>query len=254
MYYKYHSATNKDFMKIVDKKQILILGDSHAREYFGSTNLKGKLKPKDLRMNHVQADYHFDVHCVSGATAQGAVNPSSKTQALSIFKKTLSIINPDNYSHIAIMLGEVDCGFVIWYRSEKYSIPVEDQLKLTTKNLFDFLDQEVVPLFSPNKIILIGSVLPTIKDNQNWGEIAHLRGSIKATQLERTNLTLRYNDILKQKSSTLGSNYIDITRDTLNKNTHLIDDNYLNSNKNDHHLSFEKTWKFWIKNLNKTLQ
>lgn len=234
-------------------KKILILGDSHARVYFGSTNLRGNLKPEDYRMNCVQSDYHFDVHFVSGATAQGAVNPGSKTQALSIFKKTLSTINPDDYDYIAIMLGEVDCGFVIWYRSEKYSISVDDQLNLTTKNLFDFLDQEVAPLFPPNKIILLGSVLPTIKDNQNWGKIAHLRSSIKATQLERTNLTLRYNDILKQQSSILGFNYIDITGDTLNKNTHLIDDNYLNSNKNDHHLSFKKIWKFWINKL-KTIE
>ena len=235
-------------------KKILVIGDSHARVYFGSRDTKGRLKSKDRNMNSVQSDFHFDVYYVSGATAQGAVNPKSKTKALSTFKKRLNKINPNDYDYIAIMLGEVDCGFVIWYRSEKYSISVDDQLKLTTKNLFEFIDKEVVTRFEPSKIILFGSVLPTIKDNQKYGEIASIRSSVKATQHERTNLTLRYNKILKETSDKHNYTYIDITHETINKNTELIDDNYLNDDKNDHHLSFKKIWKFWINKLKVTLK
>ena len=73
-------------------------------------------------------------------------------------------------------------------------------------------------------------------------------------QHERTNLTLIYNDTLKETSDKLGYNYIDITEDTINEDTQLIDDDYLNEDKNNHHLSFEKIWKFWINNLKGTLR
>jgi hypothetical protein len=236
------------------RKKILVIGDSHARDYFSSSGIKGKLKSKDQDMNFVQSDFHFDVYYVSGATAQGAVNPKSKTKALSIFKKRLNKINPNDYDYIAIMLGEVDCGFVIWYRSEKYSISVEEQLNLSVNNLFEFIRNEVLLKFKPKQVIVMGSVLPTIRDGQNYGKIARLRSSVKATQLERTNLTLIYNDTLKETSDKLGYNYIDITEDTINEDTQLIDDDYLNEDKNNHHLSFEKIWKFWINNLKGTLR
>ena len=235
-------------------KKILVIGDSHARDYFSSTCIKGKLKSKDQDMNFVQSDFHFDVYYVSGATAQGAVNPTSKTKALSKFRERLNKINSNDYDYIAIMLGEVDCGFVIWYRSEKYSISVEKQLNLSVNNLFEFIQDEVLLKFKPKQVIVMGSVLPTIKDDQNHGEIAHLRSSIKATQLERTNLTLIYNDTLKETSDKFGYNYIDITEDTINEDTHLIDDDYLNEDKNNHHLSFKKIWKLWINNLKETLR
>jgi hypothetical protein len=57
----------------------------------------------------------FDVCIVGGATAQGAVNPNSKTDALAIFQKKIKYTNADN---ILIMLGEVDCGYLIWVRSK----------------------------------------------------------------------------------------------------------------------------------------
>ena len=224
-------------------KKILVIGDSHARCYF-----------KDKKMGNVQSDFHFDVYYVSGATAQGAVNPTSKTNALSKFREILNKINSNDYDYVAIMLGEVDCGFVIWYRAEKYSISVDEQLNLSVNNLFKFIHDEVLLKFKPKQVIVMGSVLPTIKDDQDWGEVCHLRGSIKATQLERTNLTLKYNDILKKTSDKHNYTYIDITRETINENTELIDDDYLNNNKNNHHLSFEKIWKFWINNLKETLR
>lgn len=235
-------------------KKILVIGDSHARDYFSSTDINGKLKSKDQDMNFVQSDFHFDVYYVSGATAQGAVNPKSKTKALSIFKKRLNKINPNDYDYIAIMLGEVDCGFVIWYRSEKYSISVEEQLNLSVNNMFEFIQNEVLLKFKPKQVIVMGSVLPTIRDGQNYGKIAHLRSSVKATQLERTNLTLKYNEMLKKRSDNNNYTYIDITRETLNENTELIDDYYLNEDKNNHHLSFKKIWKFWINNLKEVLR
>lgn len=224
-------------------KKILVIGDSHTKCYF-----------KNKEMRNVQSDFHFDVHYVSGATAQGAVNPTSKTKALSIFKKRLNKINTNNYDYIAIMLGEVDCGFVIWYRSEKYSISVEEQLNLSVNNLFEFIRNEVLLKFKPKQVIVMGSVLPTIKDDQDWGEVCHLRSSVKATQLKRTELTFRYNSMLEKLSNEYEYNYVDITNETLDKNTNLVGDEFLHEDKGNHHLSFKKIWKFWINNLKEVLR
>lgn len=233
-----------------EKIKILVLGDSHARSYFSCrSRRRRRWKTPDMCMNGVQSHFRFRVKYVSGATAQGAVNPSSKTKALSVFRGGLSKINSDEYDYIAIMLGEVDCGFVIWYRAEKYSISIDEQLNLSVNNLFDFIHDEVLSKFEPNQVIVMGSVLPTIKDDQDWGEVCHLRRSIKATQLERTELTFRYNSMLEELSDAHGYNYIDITDETLDKNTNLVGDEFLNENKLDHHLSFKKIWKFWISKL-----
>lgn len=102
--------------------KILCCGDSHTGvfEY----------------CNKMQTKYKFDVCCVGGATAQGAVNPNSKTDALNIFKKKITKSKTDK---ILIMLGEVDCGFVIWVRSKKYNISVDEQINTCVENLFIFI-------------------------------------------------------------------------------------------------------------------
>ena len=57
----------------------------------------------------------FISHCiVTGSSAQGVVNPNSKTNALPIFRDILSK-NAESHTHCMTMLGEVDCGHVIWY-------------------------------------------------------------------------------------------------------------------------------------------
>lgn len=232
------------------KKHILVLGDSHSNMFFSSTKLAtGDQKQPDRIINALQPDFRFDTVVCPGATALGAVNPRSKTNALKIFQHKLNKINPKHYDYVAIMLGEVDCGYVIWYRSRKYSIPIDEQLNMSTSNLFNFIDTEITTRFKPHQVIVIGSVLPTIRDKQDWGEVACARASVKATQLERTNLTLRYNCILKKESCKLGYNYIDITDETIDKHTGIIGDKYINSNKFDHHLPFKKTWKFFYTKL-----
>lgn len=64
------------------------------------------------------------------------------------------------------MLGEVDCGFVIWVRSKRYNISIDDQINNSVNNLFTFVDNIIATEKYTNKdIIICGSILPTIKDN-----------------------------------------------------------------------------------------
>ena len=88
-------------MVISNSNKILLLGDSHAHVF--------KL------VDNAAPDFSIS-HCiVTGSSAQVAVNPHSKTNALPIFRDVL-LKNAESHTHCMTMLGEVDCGFVIWYR------------------------------------------------------------------------------------------------------------------------------------------
>jgi hypothetical protein len=219
--------------------KILVLGDSHS-EIFSYCNKK-------------QQNIHFEVVIVGGATAQGSVNPNSTTNALSIFKERLSNIKHDDFNYIIINLGEVDCGFVIWYRKNKYNIGIEDQLKITTDNLFNFVKLEIIPRFESCKVIINGSVLPTIKDNTDKKFLNGARSEITASQVDRTALTIRYNNILKNYSSMNGYNYMDITNYILDSETRVVKAKFLNKNIFDHHLDNENTYHLWLSELYKVM-
>lgn len=219
--------------------QILVLGDSHS-EIFNYCNSK-------------QKNIFFKVIVVPGATAQGSVNPNSGTNALNIYKEKLNNININDFKYIIINLGEVDCGFVIWYRKDKYNISIESQLEITTNNLFKFINLEIVNKFEPSKIIINGSVLPTIKDNTNKNYLSGARSNVNASQLDRTILTIKYNDILKNHCLLNGYNYMDITNYILDNETKVVNEKFLNKNIYDHHLDNENTCMLWLNELYKII-
>jgi hypothetical protein len=220
--------------------KILVLGDSHSN-IFNYCNIK-------------QKNIIFDVVLVPGATAQGSDNPNSKTDALNIFENKLNNIEVKDYKYIIINLGEVDCGFLIWYRKNKLNISIEEQLKLTTDNLFNFVKSKVLSRFNTSQIIINGSILPTIKDSTDKNFLSGARSEINVSQLDRTILTFRYNDILKEKCAEEGYIYMDINNYILDKKTKIINVIYLNENKYDHHLNNQKTYKLWLNELDKKIK
>ena len=85
-------------------EEILVIGDSHVDIF----------KHKDLRRQFNKL--FFNVCSVGGATVSGLVNPNSTTQALPRFRKA---IKSSKAKTTIVNLGEVDTGFVIWYRAQK---------------------------------------------------------------------------------------------------------------------------------------
>ena len=219
-------------------KHIIVCGDSHVGVF--------------RFMNNKQKKYQFDVCHVGGATAQGMVNPNSKTNALSIFINKIK--KSKKADKIIIMLGEVDCGFVIWVRSKRYNISVDKQIENSTENLFKFIEK-IINNFSYRKedIIVAGSVLPTIKDSINKKYLNGARSEVDVSQKIRTAKTLKYNEILKTYCKKNGHHYIDITKETLDTNNNTIKNNFINNNKNNHHLNNEKTYILWLNKLRSIL-
>lgn len=222
-----------------NNEKYLVLGDSHS-EVFSYCNLK-------------QSDKFFDVCIVGGATAQGSINPNSKTNALQIFENKINSAN-EKYKKVIIMLGEVDCGYLIWVRSKTHGISVDEQINTSVTNLFDFIKNKLIfNGYTNHQIIVLGSILPTIKDNSDKRFLKGDRSKVTASQKERTLKTLYYNMLLKDNCIKNEYNYLDITHEILEKNNdkeYVICEKYLNDDKYNHHLNNETTYNLWMNKVN----
>ena len=225
-------------MTTCNANKILLLGDSHAHVFRVADNAA-----PDLSISHC---------IVTGASAQGAVNPHSKTNALPIFRDVLSKYSK-LHTHCMIMLGEVDCGYVIWYRKKKYDDSIKSQLERSLKNYFQFLKQEVEKYFPPEHILVCCVVPPTIQDNTDKRFLKGARTEVAATQLERAKLTEIYNHCLSKICKTRGYKFVNPYEHLINQGTRLPKKDILNTNPFDHHLDPSKTFEYWLASLRGSL-
>ena len=180
-------------------------------------------------------NHFFTIVCVGGATVSGLLNPNSKTQALPIFTDS---IKKSTARITVILLGEVDTGFVIWYRSEKYKMEIETALNNAIANYQNLLKTISVK----SRVICISAPLPTIRDGQSWGEIANERRSIHATQRQRTELTIQFNNEMKKFCKRNEYSYLSFDEESLGEDG-LVREFLINSDPNDHHYEKENYGK-----------
>lgn len=168
----------------------------------------------------------------------GLANPHSKTKAMPIFMDYLDTIDTKDY--VVFCLGEVDCGFVIWYRAEKHITTVQEQFNESLNNYFGLLGKYLEKILSDH-LVLCSVPLPTIPDNKKvTSEVANKRLGIKASILDRTRLTIKYNEKLREFCKQYGLQYLDLQSLTLDEKTGVVSDEYLNQNSSDHHLDSKK--------------
>ncbi len=213
--------------------RILVLGDSHSTVFKGATS---------------DRSIAFTNFMVTGASAQGSVNPHSKTNALQVFKQALEQYAVGHHACM-VMLGEVDCGFVIWYRAKKYSVSVSSQLDRALRNYEQFLLEVVEQKFRPSEILICCVVPPVIKDSTDSRFLKGERASISTSQLERTKLTVKFNERIREMCNRRNYKFIDIYGLLVDKSTELVDDRFLSDNPYNHHLDETKTRNLWHKEL-----
>lgn len=197
------------------KSEILVLGDSHADIFNHPICIN--LFPNSF----------FMVVSVPGATISGLQNPNSVTQALPIFEGHLKTSSAKT---LLCLLGEVDVGFLIWYQAERYGFSVKEMTRLALDKYQSFL----LNLKSYGKVICVSTPLPTISDHNDWGEVSNKRKEVRATQRERTDLTLSFNFEMQAYCAANNIIYIACDEDLLASN-HLLRSDFLNSNPLDHH-------------------
>lgn len=197
-------------------EEVLVLGDSHAA-IFGHVAVRVRLWR-----------YRLNVISVGGATASGLENPNSKTQAFQKFNQALATTRAQK---VIVMLGEVDTGFVIWYRAARYGVPVAEALTKTLATYEQFLRALKSRGLTP---ICVSTPLPTIGDGKSWGEVANARSSVTATQHERTELTLTFNRRMAQFCLAEGIAHLNLDALSLGSDG-LVKAELLNKNASDHH-------------------
>lgn len=203
---------------------VLFFGDSHATFYI------------KLGANKIQNDVKFDVCSVRGASAQGVVNPNSKTNALSVYRNRIKKYkNNNDNDYFAIMLGEVDCGFVVWYRAKKYNQTIHEQIKLAVDNLEEFLKNNVEKLFSEDKIVVVGATLPTIKDNTDKKFLKGARSDVDTSLRDRIDCTFEYNKQLSVMAKNNNYLYFDISDETFDQKNYCVFPQFLNKDPYNHH-------------------
>jgi O-antigen/teichoic acid export membrane protein len=194
---------------------VLVLGDSHALVFLHPALwLRFPLKL-------------FEVCSVGGATASGLENPNSKTQSYAIFAQALQ--RHKGCRRIIITLGEVDTGFVIWYRAQKYGSPVRKMFSEAVARYARFLEHSR----NFGDVVVISAPLPTIRDGQQ-GTVANLRKEVKATQRERTELALEFNSTMERFCRENRICYVALDRDSLGTDG-LVAKRLLSKDSRDHH-------------------
>lgn len=201
----------------VAKCEVLVLGDSHVDVF------------KHACMQANFPDHFFNVVSVPGATVSGLENPNSATQAWPIFVASLKASQAPT---VIVMLGEVDVGFVIWFRAEKYGVPVQD---LAQGALFRY-QAFLAELQQRFRVIWISAPLPTIHDGNDWGDVANKRKEVKATQAQRTQLTRQFNAAMQRYCQGRNIDSVMLDPDSLGADGRVRPE-LLNDNPLDHHYS-----------------
>jgi hypothetical protein len=208
---------------------LLALGDSH---------LFALRLAADLGLLNT-GENHFCI--VPGATAVGLRNPNSATNALTIFREFAA--SHSRSCRVIVQLGEVDCGFVVWWRLQKYGETVERQIEESLAAYRGFLLELRAMGFE--RICLSGASLPTIRNGVDFGEVANLRREIEVSLVERTRLTRRYNEKLASLAAELSFYYFDISDGIMNDAKGVVADYFRSPDPRDHHLDKSKVAGLW---------
>jgi hypothetical protein len=218
-------------------RKILGLCDSHGGvlEY---------IHDHDLLRPHL-----INCEIVGGATAYGLGNDESITQAFRKF--TRAVARFADYDTMVIMLGEVDCCVAMWNRAERRQEPVFEQIAPALRGIQRLVDWLRVQ--GKRDIVILGSILPTVADAERALQLDAMRQAIRASQRQRTELVLAFNEQLRQLAQRNELPYIDVTAATLNRDTGLVDSTFLVDGTVDHHLSQDKSAPLWAARLRAVL-
>jgi hypothetical protein len=218
-------------------RRILVLGDSHCGVF-------------EYGFDHGLLDPHWlNCEIVGGATAYGLNNDQSATGAWQ--KYVAALKRYPRFDFVVIVLGECDCSYALWKKAEKLQVLPSVLIEHSMQGI-----RRLVALVKNRRqvrnIILVGSILPTIEDAMAKAQAIVVRREVAATQQERTRLVLDYNLALSQLAREMGVGYFDLTAQTIDQQTGLLDRRF-SAAPDDHHVSHPATGLLWATALRQRL-
>jgi hypothetical protein len=197
------------------------IGDSHARIF------------RYIARSRLLPEVRIQCLFVRGATALGLVNPRSKTNAVVMFKKFLERRPRTNL--IFVMLGEVDCGYLLFYRAAKYDVPFREELERSVANYMEFV--EWIKRTGFPHVVVCSVPPPTIEDGDLFlGDVVKARREYHGTLTERVHATHEYNRLLREGEDRHGYRFLDLHTQLLDKKTGIVMSEFKNKQQYDHHL------------------
>jgi hypothetical protein len=206
---------------VTGREVVTVLGDSHSRVFY------------EIRRQRLVPHTWFDIIAVSGATARGLANPNSKTNAVERFRGALRTVPRDRKT--LVMLGEVDCGFLIWHRTQARGTSVDLEFGQSLRHHEDFLAELLAS--GRRRLGVVSAPIPTVDDYATWEGSSNERRSVRAGIGERTALTLAYNAELKSWAAERNCGYVDLDAAVFDPETGIVRDEFRNPDPRDHHLS-----------------
>jgi hypothetical protein len=211
------------------KKTVLVLGDSHVNLF------------KLARWQKATPAFDWQITEVVGATLSGLQNPRSKTQAGNILKKALT---EQTAEVIVLCLGEVDTGFVIWFRSERDGIDIRQSAQRAIENYCSLIKE----CSSKAKVVVLSAPLPTLLDGSLISSIAQDRSSVKASQMERTELTCWFNNQIETWCKQQDIHYVNLDNGSKGQDG-LVSESLRHPDPKNHHYNPKHYQKLLLENL-----
>ena len=209
-------------LELVGLRVLHCIGDSHTLVF------------RDMQKRRLLKQTLIDVTPVFGATALGLNNPNSRTDALKIF--TARVAGLAERRSIVFLLGEVDCGYLIWYRSQKSHESVEAIFDRSFSTYTQFLESVAA---QGHSVIVCAIPLPTISNLADWNGLDNARSEITVSLQDRTAMTMAYNQQLRTWCGERTLAMIETDDALLDPDTQVVRATYLNEDSLNHHLADE---------------
>ena len=218
------SGPGRGFLRWRGRRVLYCLGDSHARVF------------DRVAESRLLDRTSLDVTWVLGATALGLANPNSTSNALKDFREVLDHVPVDE--PLVILLGEIDAGYLIWYRSEVKGHDLDEEFERSVGNYTEFLESLVRE--GRRQLIVATLPPPTIEDYATWKGLGNARELVTASIEDRTAMTLAYNQRLRAWAATHDVRLLDIESDVMDDETGRVRADLVNPDPLNHHLHPER--------------
>jgi hypothetical protein len=208
------------------RMRVLALGDSHVRVFEHWWFLRALPRTR------------FEIVYVPGATAAGIGNPKSITRARTTFQQALENRAADL---VLLNLGEVDTAYTLWKRADTHGKDVHMLMEQAAESYCKF----VVEAAAAHPLAVLSASLPTLTDHaQGQDEVSAARASVKASQAERTQLALAFNQRVRACCETNGIPYLNADAAALDTSG-TVRPEWINQDRYDHHYA-RRPYAEWL--------